>query len=645
MNIKFNSATMFIKCKSDALSMSNVSNMLARIENDNYNTVDIKIQAVTNKYNQTIEIDKIYEYYQNCQKITPDLFFDGEYSEKRIFITVDLKSNEIVNLQFLLVFYPQFLKENISLFFLLNLEEFDDQYKLTHFLGMNYSVNNNIYFKLKGEPKYERIHKVLNDFRPGEIIPFFYLNFEFYCSCFELFQFQESVYDQIAENPSRLHEIVYEHFYESNRVTKELLKIIYSCVYRKLKNTKKYYHIYNQFEQMPILSAVIFFEILTKINSVEDDEKIIILLEKCLDYTLSLEQLIENAFFYSQGGILSFRVYQKDSEYISDVLKDKSIVERFLLEISIVDSTNGGYILSDFIKNIDGEQREIEEIKNELSSPQNFEFLFQPPVQSAIYNYFSSPKIIIHHYGLQTISLLAKKTTSLLCVKSGNGFYSNDSECFFKQTFDKYPYLAGTQYRMIIPVNYDERLSVYTGISRNQYDCNFKTDNYHVFKFPKEKPPRPKNRNEKTQQIIVVKKLLEEQIEPNKILVIDADSIEDRLQIEYLIKSIFSILSEIGNEEQLLEIAVINLRNKALLKLALRFITLCYNYKNINLQVDKNELFLCDKNCSIELLISGKNYKDIIDNLSQQRVFGTIDDAVFEELEITMQAIQRGDDS
>lgn len=259
-----------------------------------------------------------------------------------------------------------------------------------------------------------------------------------------------------------------------------------------------------------------------------------------------------------------------------------------------------------------------------------------------MYEYFCKFEIIVQHYGLQTVSLLAKKTNSLLCVKSGNYFYTNNNAMFRIQNNDDYPYNFGSNYRIIIPIEENKNNFIYTGLNNNGYDYSYNNNEYTIYTYTNDNVDIPFNRNEKNRYVEQVKNELMNHCNcKDNIFVIDAKNVTNRLELEFLVKGVLALISNFYNKQQTLSVAIINVKNKSLIKLALRFIALSYNFKGINDCYEKNEIFICSSECDIEILISGNNYNDIINNLSEQRIFGAIDKQVFDEISKTLESINR----
>lgn len=544
----------------------------------------------------------------------------------------------MINLQYVLVLSEYFKQQGVEFYLILKIENENNLfYKLSHYFSMKYPIYSRVYVKQENDT-YVFPNKVISHL-PGEILPFFYVNLEFYKSCFKSFIYNSTVFDKINNNKDNVIDIISKQYSDYSHTDIYL----FSCVYGYLARTtyqKEILDFLFQHVETPILAAILFVAILSKSKYKEYD----VIYENCLDYALSLEQLIENALFYSGNGVLSIRIHNNTSGAMSSIYNKDKVQKGYSIEISLIDFQMGNTIVDNFVQFADADEIEKLEIKKELNNEFALKNLFQPQNTDALQKYFNKPNVIIQHYGLQTISLLIKKTNSLLCVKNGENFYAtNNNDMFIEQFREQYKYMSGVYYRMIIPIANTARQSVYIGLNNNQYNYSCSSYKYENFDYPNEVVTIPKNRTEKINFINALKDKLLEHCKPNHIVVINASRISGRLELEYLIKAILLLLSKKEDNDLPVYIAITELKNKALVKIALRFIALCYNFKGINKNLKSNEIFICNDECNIEVLISGDNYEDISKNLSEQRIFGTIDDDIFEELNSSLIIMNKGE--
>lgn len=629
-----NSAVMFIRCKSESTIISKIPNIIAK--RDTIEKEDgINIECVENSNKDYINVENITPYYKRQNKISFEDFF--EYQKKYIFFTVDFSIEDMMNLQYILVLNDYFNEYGVSYYLILR-ANVDSAlfYKVSHYFGMQYPVNSNVYIRSKDSTA--RLSSKPLAFSPGEILPFFYINQDFYKSCLSSFVFDKDVFNIISVDRNNTIKILQEKYKNHSRTFIYLINCVYSYLARNPLNSVIEFLSGNI--ETPILSAMLFVAILSKHNYKESEYNIIY--ENCLDYSFSIEQLIENTFFYSKGGILSIRIHKNSSPAMSLLYKE-SFSNEFSIEMSLIDFEPERTIAQNFIELADADENEKQELKRELNSESALEYLFNPKEGSAIYKYFNKPNVIIQHYGLQTISLLARKTNSLLCIKNGNDFYTNNCKVFYKQTIEQYEYRVGVHYRIIIPISHTLDPFVYTGLNNNQYDYSYSEDEYNYINYSDWDILIPENRNKKIDYIEHLKNHLSLYCQPYKVSVINASNITSRLELEYLIKAILFLFSKNIDYNIPICIAITELKNKTLIKIALRFISLCYNLKGENNSLNHNEIFICNKDCDIEALIFGENYYDIIKNLHEQRIFGTINNEIFGEIKNTLNNIYRGD--
>lgn len=333
------------------------------------------------------------------------------------------------------------------------------------------------------------------------------------------------------------------------------------------------------------------------------------------------------------------RIHQVNSIAMEKVCQKNSNY-KYLLEISLIDfqeNATDHSIITQFVKYADANESEKKELQENLNENEGLKNLFElnyRDAENAVDRYFKKSNVIVQHYGLKTIGILAKKTNSLLVVRSRESFYTHNGtpKLFFDQSNEQYGYSSGAFYRIIVPIKDERQELIYIGFSNNRYNCLDISTNYCYFYFNDRYIKIPTNREEKIKQIDEIKRELMTSIKSNHVLVIDTQKINNRLYLEYVVKAVLELLY---NYESL-HIAMIGLRNNAYIKLALRFIQLGYNRYGKNEKFRENELFLCTEDCQMEILICGENYDDILKNIASQRVFGTFDDDLFEEMKLVL---------
>lgn len=639
-----NSATMFIKCDIKDSSICDIPDIITGIKKNDDN---IKIGCVkNNKQDYMIDIsnekdykNNIGNYYRSSISISLDEF--KEQAEKQILFTVDLDINEMINLQYILVMDNFFKKNNIRYYLILETDDSDaTMFKLYHYFNMKYdSIFNNVFIKTDGG--INKFPHTVSNYMPGEILPYFIINHDFYKCCFESFEYKDTIINEIENGMPKSHliDLIKQHYNIISNSQLYLIRYIYSCLLRNEKVPEKTIAFFTKHPNLPLIATVLFVAILNRGTFSNYD----ILYENCLDYAFSLEQLIENSLFYADNGILSMRIHQTNSNAMSKICKTNRYC-RYLLEISLVDfqeNLENRSIISTFLENADADEDEKEKLKKDFDKYDRLKNLFELEYQNAISTYFQKSTVLVQHYGLQTIGLLARKTNSLLVVRSNQDYYTKNGveELFNEQLADMYKYRSGVCYRIIIPIKDEKSESIYIGFNNNKYGCKTIDKDYCYSNLICNECIVPKNRKDKIDNINTVKQILLKELSDKKILVISANSINNRLSLEYLIKAVLELL----NENKTAKIAIVGFNNNTFIKIALRFITLCYNRYGINENFKSNELFLCTEDCKTQILISGENYEQLMKNLVSQRVFGIFDDDLFEEIKLTLKPFNRGD--
>ncbi len=627
-----NSATMFVKCDTADNNMPLIPDIVSRKKAC---VKGIKIGCVKSNKNFNLYINRIQDYYKLNTPISIEEFFSAE--EKHIFFTVDLDMEQMLNLQYILVMDNFFKKNNINYYLILNTDGFDSTYfKIYHYFNMRYEpIYNNIYIRTKDNNIKKLPRNDIGNYLPGEIIPYFNINNDFYKCCFSLFKPEEKILKDFNLKSKDLTNLLKEYYKDITNSELYLLRYIYSCLIKNKTKAQEIINFLDSRSNTPILTATLFISLLNRYNFTEYST----LYENCSDYALSLEQLIENSLFYAGNGILSMRIHQVNSIAMEKVCQKNSNY-KYLLEISLIDFQENATersIITQFLKYADANENEKKELQENLNENDGLKKLFElnyRGAENAVDRYFKKSNVIVQHYGLKTIGILAKKTKSLLVVRSRENFYTHNGtpELFLNQSKEQYGYFSGAFYRIIVPIKDERQELIYIGFSNNRYNCLDISTNYRYFYFNDRYIKIPTNREEKIDQIKEIKRELMSSIKSNHILVINTKEINNRLYLEYVVKAVLEVLYHYES----LRIAMIGLRNNAYIKLALRFIQLGYNRYGKNEKFRENELFLCTEDCQTEILICGENYDDILKNIASQRVFGTFDDDLFEEMKLVL---------
>ncbi len=640
INLKPDTVTMFIRCQSSGDVIYQIPDIVTGLrEEDKF--PEIQVSYVKNKNASVLPIYDIRRfYYENDRSLT---YTDFSTSKERcIVFTVDLEIQYLTNLHYILVLANYLSKKDINFFIILNTDDTTDTYfKIYHYFCMHYSwAYTNIYIR-KADQSIVQLPS--NDSLPmaGEILPFLAVDTELYKSCFCLFEFNRQIFDEIKrlqnQDAAQISAILVRNGISANRVEAYMLSYIYRCLTKDVPMADRFTNFIQTRPSTPLWVMLLFSAFLNK-SKKSAIENIDIIYENCFDYAFSLEQLIENSLFYANNGILTMRIHQTDAPAISHISTDEDPSCKFLLEVCLIDyqenTANRSFILN-FVKHADADEQEKEAIKSSLYRT-GIKDLFQYSESESVRKYFEKPEVLIQHYGLQTIGILSKKSDAFLCVRNGDGFYANTYSS--EQTYSKYKYQSGLLYNLFIPIKDNKDEPIYIGFSSNN---SYSVEN--LIPYPMEyyckDIPVPNNRDEKARTL---KKIIdyftdEFPTSPEKhIVVINAGDVSNRLQLECLIKAVLSVVYNQYSVNTPVKIAIIGFRNKTYIKMALRFIGLCYSRQKENRVFATSEIFLCTGDCKTEILVAGKNCEDILRSFASQRVFGTIDDEVFREMKFSI---------
>ena len=191
-----NSATMFVKCDITDNNMPLIPDIVL---GKKACVKGIKIGCVKSDKNFNLYINRIQDYYKLNTPISIKDFFSAE--KKHVFFTVDLDIEQMLNLQYILVMDSFFKKNNINYYLILNTDGFDSTYfKIYHYFNMRYEpIYSNIYIRTQNN-----IKKLPSDdmkkYFPGEILPYFNINYDFYKCCFRLFEPKEKILNEFNSN-------------------------------------------------------------------------------------------------------------------------------------------------------------------------------------------------------------------------------------------------------------------------------------------------------------------------------------------------------------------------------------------------------------------------------------------------------------
>ena len=665
MRLSSGTTVMYLETDSSTKAIQNVPRFFSETRIDDSETQRIRVRYKATKRDCFVRYYSFADYRFDIG----DFFFNIDKSafwaasKKQVIIDIRLDVDELENLKYVLVMKQFFEEKSLNYCFRFIIDETDKSfYKVCHFLSLDVGIALNLNYRgvnqLTGEyiivrgripcsPKFE-----IKTFLPGEILPYFQIDQELYQACSTTFYFSNTLLEEI-QDCKNLKDVVdkvkdfnmkhskYDYQVTPTKCVLDALIYIYIGKAKHRKNISDFLYRDNSksmpwHTDTPVLGALLFTAIVWKTDLQPDDP----LYEECIDYALSLEQLIENSVFYSNGGVLTFRMRSAEAEKQNGTIEKCDDNDQFL-DISLIDwQKNGNSIVDNFIHNISNRYPDRDRVIAELNSdPEKaLSHLFQSQAGSAAEDYFNDPLVQVQHYGLQTVNQLAKKNYALLCVKSGEHFFSNHFESnpstkkkivFMPQIKALYGYMGGAYYRIVIPLKKTLPRSIYIGFSKMEYtDFEVHEPNEVSISIPSK---MPKTRIEKERIIREITDSIYKQVKWDKkdINTIDASKLVSRLNVEFLIKA---CLTAISRMEQPARFALLGFKNPAHVKLAARIIALCYNRAGENKAMFKHEMFLCDKECAVEIFIQGSQKTVILRNLSKQRVFGTIDVDLFREI-------------
>lgn len=652
MEIKLekNTSIMFVRCNSSEEIMCQLPDVVTGYKQI-FDKDEIKLEYIFNEKSLNLSLNDITSFYYQSIKITFEQYLKA--SNKIIVFTINLKIEQMLNLQYLLVLCHYLRNNNFRYYIILDLEDNsnDSYFKLYHYFAMQYDVYYNTFIRIN--KKLTKFPGEYVPYIPGEIIPFFLVDNSLYEILFQTFEFNDTIFD-------------FKNKKMDNKVTDELISLykndiavidnnfslklylfinnyIYSSIMRN--DNKGIIDFIKNKPSTPLFVMFLFAAILNKGGKNLTNYHIIY--ENCFNYAFTLEQAIENSLFYAKNGALSIRIHKATSLSISNYFEkmDDNFGCKFLIEVSLIDFQEKHISLIEYyINNLPLSQND----KVKLIKKVNLHDVFSGNIvqyDGFRKNNHEGAEEMIQHYGLNTIDFFSKKTDTFLYVKSNESGYNNINEYYYRDNynhpyyrrFDKnsIEYKSGVLYKILIPIkDTDINIAPFIGFySKNPYDSS--TSAILCLDHFCDNIPIPKNRDEKIKKVYEIVDSISKNIPNdvnNKILLFNVSNIKNRLQLEYLIKSILFIMYSGNIENKQFKFALIGFKNKTYIKMVIKFFQIYYHHKEGKKLFRLNEIFMCTEDCKIEIFISGENYDDILNNLFAQKVFGTIDEDIFNEM-------------
>lgn len=354
------------------------------------------------------------------------------------------------------------------------------------------------------------------------------------------------------------------------------------------------------------------------------------LFQSAQDFADGLLQLMENALDYSEGGCLSFRIHDGESNYLGKDYQHIFIDKKtYYLEVLISDINYNDNIPEKFVKNLKNRtlENEIsEELVNAIASKITLEGFFKPnkEMEELWDKYYMISENVTNHYGLQLFNTLVNYYQGYFAVSSTKSEDDNSEPFYRNYGKDKKGMqpkvkkgLPGTQYSILLPIKRQEEQK-HTGINiypaftdvalRDEWE-NQRISSVELFNGVQE-VYSVNNRENKKNDIRKIANNCERYYKEKKIFVIDLNSLLHTRKAELLAKALITFI--LHHQADILRIGLVNASYEFLIEFT-RFFAVFYN-KNANCTaMKKTQLFLCDKTYRTEITFAGTSLKATYD--------------------------------
>ena len=394
-----------------------------------------------------------------------------------------------------------------------------------------------------------------------------------------------------------------------------------------------------------------------KDSSLLEDEKLIIIHERCVDYAQGIMQAVENAYVHaviSKGNkrvgcaALSLRIRKKrDAKYIID--NDSKYINsaKYIIEVYVVDLLNDKSeflgIVDRFIANAqrrfnNSSDEDKESWKEQCGTPEvwkstqciSLSDMFNGGKEGCTYwRYLLLPTVIAYHYGLQIFNNVILANDGFLGVWSKGKYFANSE--YYKNEINYSPW-NGTTYKVYIPLHSETEIN-YTDIvaDRNSIaELDRSPVVEPVFSFFEEALNRYELRKNlvlggKNKCVQEIKKgilsTIKKGADPDTIYVVDCSSITKKYHYELIAKAFFLLMAR--KRTAIKNVALINIVNKDDVIKVFRQFALFYNREGKNKTMQDKSVYLVDVNADMEIAFGGM-ISEIATNFQDQLLIGGV---------------------
>ena len=348
-------------------------------------------------------------------------------------------------------------------------------------------------------------------------------------------------------------------------------------------------------------------------------------------------QIIENAYLHAKNGFFCFRLQKpkERAEYLKEHYGVIPADELYHLELLVSDNSKAEQmdIPAQFVKNFEKRLRNQgflqEEIDKKVDKANNLQLkdFFSPSQEAKEFwdEYYDSSENIALHYGLNVFDHVVRFADGVFHLTSSGINFAIPSKIYASNEStipEVQPHIPGTQYRVLLPIQYSRNLKQTTGIGAEpnyralgqrkwrQVDVNLTEVYKELEGFSDFYDIEAKNR--KVQEIC---NLLSSAVEENEIktgreiLTLDVEKVDHPQQCELFSKSWISYIGRDGRKFK--KVAIINASNLFLMSFIKFFGTLFYK-KDYCSFLKNHEIYLCGSDAQRAIEFYGDTIFDAI---------------------------------
>ena len=435
----------------------------------------------------------------------------------------------------------------------------------------------------------------------------------------------------------------------------EMEKKVFETVLEKYrKKVEEYYEGIDEYMSADnFLERLIFFAMclyLKEEGERLDEEKKLLIHERCVDFAQGIEQAVENAFFHAgvneEEGCAAFNIRIRKSQDIEYYNRNEDKVDYFI-EIYVTDllydSEKYIGIVGKFIENAKKryenlDEKNKQEWKVQELNPKEWketdiklDDMFRGGDPGSIYSkYLSRQENVAYHYGLQIFNNVVSSNSGYLGVWSKEVYHSSINNEYKNLEMHDW---NGTSYVVYIPVKIGKREISYEDTlgdgwiweSEDRVECKDLCENFEEAKkiFDEWQNLTLINSFSVSEYSERIRKVFANiHGTDSEIYIFDCYNL-NRICYEILAKAIFTFMTH----EDVYNIALINLLDKNEVIKLFRQFALFYNREGQNVGMENKNVYLIDRFAEMDISFGGCK-ADVIAGVKVQLIWGGIGESV-----------------